>query len=71
MKESNKRMSFLHKVAKFTKNKQDLKRSTDYDFAAKVYVFAAKFSRLIFNEIASNFLTNSRLFYQAVQNVKI
>ena len=36
-------MSFLHKVANFTKNKQDLKRSTDYDFAAKVYVFAANF----------------------------
>ena len=26
MKESNKRMSFLHKVAKFTRNKNDLKR---------------------------------------------
>jgi hypothetical protein len=26
VKESNKRMSFLHKVAKFTKNKRDLKR---------------------------------------------
>ena len=32
-----------------------------YDFAANVNVFAAKFSRLICNNFAANFLTNSRL----------
>ena len=40
--------------------------STDYDFAANVYDFASIFSRLFFNEIASNFVTNSRLFFQSV-----
>ena len=37
-------------------------KSIDYDFAANVNVFAAKFSRLICNNFAANFLTNSRLF---------
>ena len=37
--------------------------SIDYDFAANVTVFAAKISRLIFNDFAANLLTNSRLFH--------
>ena len=37
--------------------------SIDYDFAAIVNVFAAKISRLIFNDFAANFLTISRLFH--------
>ena len=36
--------------------------STDYDFAANVNDFAAKCSRLICNDYAANFLTNSRLY---------
>ena len=39
-----------------------IKKGIMYDFAANVNVFAAKFSRLICNNFAANFLTNSRLF---------
>ena len=57
-------------VEQIKKLSYDINESTDYDFAANVHVFAAKFSRLLFNEFASNFLTNSRLFCKSVLNLK-